>query len=1245
MIATSRKRKLRELYAVADCDGPIPLNWVVVDVDHPPPPPAPSPAEALFLEHNDISQSVTNKLLNANSASFPVALLTMSIRHRLFDESTLPTRRQLQSYTAKGLSTGRRGVISQTPDPTRLSSKVSRDDGSGKSRGNTPGKESGVGSANGSPRVIERSRRGRSAAHAADNAPTGLLRTSSRSSQTKMQSSSDAILVSSTGESVADGTQSPPTAQEEELDTEALEQERIRNNVESRPGSPGIDPRKAIPITAEDAASLPEPLVNGLHEEGHKAATAHLPPPEIQEDQLRQVDERVVENEAEEEKEGVSESLSIKLPPPHNGRPLGDPMSSPGSTIDAHSATTPALHEASTDTSPDNEGPRYDADRSDDKEPDPETPPELAPTKEEVLEKEEHDRLLKAQIELARSEILAGSPTTADAQLRLEEEQAAAASAGEAEREIPDSEKSGAESSQDVSPEDTQGSQSDSRDLTQSAGEIVQDIMDDEDDEVVGVPTPEDEKGPDSETVAKSPGTLVPPVDADAMDVDSAVADDGAKSDPSKAPTAAQATSDAAEETIDSSEKPSVAHKDVSSASTSAPPPRRTPSGPAPTPPTLERMTTRVSSGAMRHKSVSEILGEIPRPNTTPSSERNMAAKPTVDTESATESSSHSRATTPQSPASRMRTMVERAKEKERSKLSTVVFAKQPTDRPSSNSALVPNSVKTQARESGDYFMPLILSQVYNATRGVQPLEALLMSAHKTITTSNSYIPYHEHQSHKVLRRIHSLQSQDKWSFRQPKRSPEPNRPTAHWDELLKEAKWMRTDFREERKWKMAVARNLARACAEWLEADEDDRKLLQVKAIIPATENSQTQNYAASSAMEVNHPTPELENSAGNDSQVEDFDEEPRASLLDAVAPTAIFSLGDDDVVFGLRRSPATDKLLEELPMYGVPLKVQQSELPTSEVDPDALWRKPALPLSKYVEGKIVLKDDGPPRKKSRYEYEQEDDDDEQVIFGEQGSNRIHLEPAMLDVALFNPENKHIRDRIHAGHQFRPPSENPMPLQSFFECRSSSQWTWAEDDELKTLVREYSYNWQLISSMLSTRSLFASSAERRTPWECFERWIHLEGLPADMQKTHYFRAYNNRLEAAQRNLLAQTVQPPPQANAAGAAITPVRRRTTTSVRVERRRNQKHLTLVDAMRKLAKKRETSLQKQQHAAGLAAMRKANEVPQPQGARHTPQDFSRLKHERELQMLERIQRHQMQQEAAKRVRRNNVLTVRI
>lgn len=447
----------------------------------------------------------------------------------------------------------------------------------------------------------------------------------------------------------------------------------------------------------------------------------------------------------------------------------------------------------------------------------------------------------------------------------------------------------------------------------------------------------------------------------------------------------------------------------------------------------------------------------------------------------------------------------------------------------------------------------------------------------------------------------------------------------------------MRTDFREERKWKMAVARNLASACAEWVGATEEDRKLLQVNAKSPplSTELVNKDIDMTDIASSQAHPTPDLIASVDTDSPIDELDEEPRFILQDTVAPAAIFGLQDDDVVFGLRRTVGTDKLLDELPIYGAPLEISQIAVPNFQFDPDAAWKRPALSLSKYVEGNMQLKSEGPPRKRSRYDYEDEDEDEDEVVFGELNTTQHQLAPESTDVALFNPENKHIRDRIHAGHQFRPPSEFMMPLQSFFECRTASQWTWQEDDDLKKHVRDYSYNWSLISCMLTSKSMFASGAERRTPWECFERWIHLEGLPADMQKTHYFRAYNTRLEMAQRTLAEQAANAPPaQPNAAGQ-IAPIRRKYTTSIRVERRRNQKHLTLVDAMRKLAKKRETTAQKQQHAAGLAAMRKANEQPQPRAQLHTPQDFSRLKHERELQVQERLARFAAQQEHQRRV----------
>lgn len=75
--------------------------------------------------------------------------------------------------------------------------------------------------------------------------------------------------------------------------------------------------------------------------------------------------------------------------------------------------------------------------------------------------------------------------------------------------------------------------------------------------------------------------------------------------------------------------------------------------------------------------------------------------------------------------------------------------------------------------------------------------------------------------------------------------------------------------------------------------------------------------------------------------------------------------------------------------------------------------------------------------------------------------------------------------------------------------------------------------------------------------------------------------------------------------------------------------------MLDAMRKLAKKRETAAQKAQHAASLAAIRKANEVPQPKGSNKTPQDYSQIRFERDKAVAEKMAEYKSRHEAARRV----------
>ena len=610
-----------------------------------------------------------------------------------------------------------------------------------------------------------------------------------------------------------------------------------------------------------------------------------------------------------------------------------------------------------------------------------------------------------------------------------------------------------------------------------------------------------------------------------------------------------------------------------------------------------ERMTTRVSSGAIRHKSVSEILGETPRSAVSPS-ERSHA-----DKDDALQQKSP-----PESPA-RMRFKDRKDREKERSRPSTVVFPKQQPlqqqqqqQEKADSMDLVRQNVGDLAKlnDEQDYLFTLFQNKAYAPPRGTN-LGTLITSAHKTLSTSNHLVDYQEQMDCRTLRRIYQLQNANRWPLRQFKRSVEPPRQGTHWDMLLSHMKWMRTDFREERKWKIAAAKCCADWCAEYVHSDPEHRALLRVQTkILPRMEEGEEKkekqkeqpkpsNTASSpemgdDAIGVSHATPDLVPSTEEDSVDEAFHDEPRHELHDTVAPAAIFSLGSDEFTFSLDMTPAAEKILDELPLYR-PVGIDPgTNLPDFKDPPDSVWKTDILPVSKYAIGKIRFlegsDEEEPVRKRSRYDYTQYGLESEQPP--------LELEPEQTNVALFRPENKQIRDRVHPGHSFRPPTEYPMPSVGFFESRQSSQWTFAEDDELRRLVKDYPYNWSLISSCLSPSSQFTSGAERRTPWECFERWVGLEGLPAEMSKTPYFRAYHQRLEAAQRAVLAQQQaaqqqqqqqqqQQPnnPQAQA------PIRRRTTQPLRVERRRSSKHLALLDAMRKLAKKRETMLQKQQH----------------------------------------------------------------
>lgn len=85
----------------------------------------------------------------------------------------------------------------------------------------------------------------------------------------------------------------------------------------------------------------------------------------------------------------------------------------------------------------------------------------------------------------------------------------------------------------------------------------------------------------------------------------------------------------------------------------------------------------------------------------------------------------------------------------------------------------------------------------------------------------------------------------------------------------------------------------------------------------------------------------------------------------------------------------------------------------------------------------------------------------------------------------LFNPEN------YRRPHSIRAP---PPPNLKYLDGRPPTIWLPDEDQNLLRYAKDFQYNWNIVSAILAKYTTFGYKAtiERRTPWQCFERWLQL---------------------------------------------------------------------------------------------------------------------------------------------------------
>ncbi|TFY66666.1 hypothetical protein EVG20_g4430 [Dentipellis fragilis] len=129
-------------------------------------------------------------------------------------------------------------------------------------------------------------------------------------------------------------------------------------------------------------------------------------------------------------------------------------------------------------------------------------------------------------------------------------------------------------------------------------------------------------------------------------------------------------------------------------------------------------------------------------------------------------------------------------------------------------------------KEARDDWTPMGINK-WGAIMRANPLWRRMSRATKCLSTHEWSVAFEELRFIRTLERIETLKDAGRWSYRQPKKQRGVGGlKKTHWDYLLDEMKWMRIDFREERKWKIALAYELSTAVLEWHRAGNQEERM-----------------------------------------------------------------------------------------------------------------------------------------------------------------------------------------------------------------------------------------------------------------------------------------------------------------------------------------------------------------------------------------------------------------------------------
>lgn len=554
------------------------------------------------------------------------------------------------------------------------------------------------------------------------------------------------------------------------------------------------------------------------------------------------------------------------------------------------------------------------------------------------------------------------------------------------------------------------------------------------------------------------------------------------------------------------------------------------------------------------------------------------------------------------------------------------------------------------------------LAELYYLTQTL-PLIKLLPGSHKTLMTENFELALLEGKVAVLYSRIEELKRQKKWSLRQPLRYYDPfvyskkNRKSkqAHWDTLLQEAKWMATDFKEMSKFKRACCFEIAQAVRDYWTYGKvmcvktrpvrhiDEMQIDTETGVSPEAagtevsapltgENDSTLNEPAELDIITTEPESEpkptepeipediqdIDSSHDKSSEEEFHDPEPetidisklleRANPSDEIVPPSLPTFSKSDLeaigVSPTNNSPFKTHInLKDLKMIDLSIILNLPKF--TAFDDDIIGQQhPAL---KTGETSIV------PVSRMLHPFDSDDDwykvvlkDDTQAAAAKQPQGLPDFQKGLFGV------------QSHRRFNYLKPPKPPNVKN--IKYRSPTIWLPLDDKYLIHYVAEYCFNWDLIAENLqmhsSTLRKYELNIERRTPWQCFERYIQLnEKFQFSDMKGHNAYQAQQWLEHAHK-----------------AQLTTKRRISPLGVGNESiqrgHRRLRWASMFDAVRKTMRRREAAAAKASHRRSTSTTDYGASATSGQGMNvsrasdrtPTPSELSKLKFDRDKTIQE-------------------------